>query len=221
MNNFWRDFMYCITRKEMKFKDFIVPARTKCTVINKLNTTTVDAPGVQLMVSILLWDMKHFAKCLVSDVQIKDELSAGSDSSLFIGITVSTNTTNVYMDAGDKLYWDEELYGWQLKRIFGIDSVPMHFTQENNRHYGRIAKLRDVIDYMEDEFAEWVRENCEFYTLTEEDIENGDYHGDFEPGASILSDKGLDLFYVKQLEYQNKLENIGFTYDFKGGLVWD
>lgn len=213
--------MYCITRNEMKFGQFIVPKRTKCTVLNKLSSRTVDAPGVQVDVSILLWDMQQKKQCLVSEVQIKDEYTNKYNSSFFDGITVSTNTENLFMDAGDEFYSNCGLYDWQLEKIFGKNNVPEHLFLGKYEYNGADAKLSDVIEYLDEEFSKWVEENCEFYALTEEDIENGEGFDGAEPGDTTLSDKGLEAFYKKQLEYQNMLESTGFTYNFKGGLIWE
>ncbi|MNP72343.1 hypothetical protein D3C76_1688770 [compost metagenome] len=68
---------------------------------------------------------------------------------------------------------------------------------------------------------EWIHNNCEFVELTEEEIENGEGFDGAQAGDRTLSDSGLEKFYIKKLEYQNKLETTGFTYDFKGGLIWD
>ncbi len=209
--------MYCLTRNDMKFKDYFIPARTKANVITKPNTQTVDAPGVQLEISINLWNINN-KPCPVSEVQIDNELQErayGGAGSQFIGIVILTNTTEVYMDADDERYFDVDLYDWQVKRIFD-DEIP---KLEKGRH--GYTKLRSVIEYLDNEFAVWVHDNCEFYTYTEEDIENGDCYGDAEAGDTTLSDKGIEQFENKKLEYQKKLEKIGFTYDFKGGLIWD
>jgi hypothetical protein len=124
------------------------------------------------------------------------------------------------MDAGDKMYWDYGLYDWQLEKIFGKDNVPQNLLKGKYAYYCKDARLQDVVEYLEEEFAEWVQENCEFITLTEEDIENGFGFDDAEEGDTTLSQKGIEQFENKCLEYQNKLEVTGFTYDFQGGLTW-
>jgi len=57
--------------------------------------------------------------------------------------------------------------------------------------------------------------------LAEEDIENREGIDGSYPAERILSEIGLRQFEEKQLEYQTKIEVTGFTYEFKGGLIWD
>ena len=78
-----------------------------------------------------------------------------------------------------------------------------------------------MIEYLEEDFSDWVKENCDFREVTQEDIDEDISHSDFEVGDETLTDYGLKLFEKKKLEYQAKLEIIGFTYDFQGGLIWD
>ena len=210
--------MYCLTRYDMKFGDIIIPARTKCMVINEVRTDTVDAPGVYVSLLVRNYDVN------LEDRKNENEVikyNRNVNDTTIRGLTVDTDTTAVYMDAGDKLYYNTGVYDWELKKIFGDDNVPKNLLIGKYKYNGKDARLENVIDYLEDEFSEWVQENCDFYALTEEDIENDFYFDGAKAGDKILSDEGLNQFYKKQLEYQNKLETIGFTYDFKGGLIWD
>ncbi len=209
--------MYCITRKEMKFGEYVIPARTKCDLVNILKTTTVDAPGVQLTIKVSLLDIKYNTE-LLSEIQKKDEYDSGYNTATLSGIVIWTNTENVYMDAGDLLYKDYNLYDWQLERIFDNDNTLKNLFISMHKYNKNETSLEDIIEYFDNEFAEWVGSNCNFITLTEENVED---YGDFEIGDSVLSENGLEQFFKKQLEYQNKLESIGFTYDFKGGLNWN
>ena len=210
--------MYCLTRYEMKFGKEIIPARTKATIINKLDTDTVDAPGVNVRLAINNYDIHK--RDINNENKIIEYYNNVNEAALE-GIIIDTNTQAVYMNAGDKFYYYTGLYDWQLEKIFGKDNVPNKLLLGRFKYNGKDAKLMDVIDYLEDEFAEWVKNNCEFCILSEEDIENGDCIDGAEAGDETLSAKGLEQFYTKQLEYQNRLETTGFTYDFKGGLVWD
>ena len=210
--------MYCLTRYEMKFGDVVIPARTKCTVINKITTDTVNALGVDVRLAVDNYSIKK--KNTENENKVTEYHRNINDSAL-IGMTVSTSTTAVYMDAGDELYRYKGIYDWSLERIFGRDKVPEQLFLGKHKYNGCDARLRDVIDYLENEFNEWIMNNCEFYSLTEDDIENGEGLGGSEPGDQILSENGLEQFYKKKLEYQNKLETIGFTYDFTGGLIWE
>lgn len=210
--------MYCLTRYEMNFGNIVVPARTKCMVINDIRTDTVDAPGVYIRILVKNHEIN------LNHMQNENEVIKyhnNVNKATLCGIAIDTDTTALYMDAGDKLYHNKGIYDWQLEKIFGKDNVPQNLLLGKHKYNGKDASLQSVIDHLEDEFSLWVEENCDFYILTEEDIENGDGFDGAEPGDTTLSDSGLSQFYKKQLEYQNKLETIGFTYDFKGGLIWD
>lgn len=124
------------------------------------------------------------------------------------------------MDAGDKEYYDYGLYDWQFEKIFGKDNIPQQLLIGKHKYNGKDARLQDVVDYLDEEFAEWVRKNCEFRTIDEDDIENDWRFSDFEVGDETLSDRGLEQFDKKCLEYKNRLETTGFTYEFTGGLHW-
>lgn len=209
--------MKCITRYEMKFGDIIVPARTTCRIINKPNTFTADASGVQIGVVVDNYYINVENKENENKViKFRSNVNNGCLS----GIYISTNTQSVYMDAGDRVYWDYGLYDWQLEKIFGKDNVPQNLLKGKYAYYGKDAKLQDVIEYLEEEFAEWVQDNCEFMTLTEEDIEDNLGFDGAEEGDTTLSQNGIEQFEKKLLEYQNRLETTGFTYDFRGGLIW-
>lgn len=210
--------MYCLTRYEMKFNDVVIPARTRGIVINKITTDTVNAPGVYVSMAIPNYDINK--ETIRNENKIIKHYDNVNSASLF-GVVIDTNTLAVCMDAGDKLYFNTGVYDWQLENIFGKDNVPDNLIIGKHKYNGKDAKLQEVICYLEDEFSQWINDNCEFCTLSEEDIENGDYFDGVEPGDRVLSDSGLQQFYEKQLEYKNMLETIGFTYDFKGGLNWD
>jgi hypothetical protein len=208
--------MKCITRYEMNFGDIIIPERTECIIINKPNTYTVNAPGVQLNMVINNCDLKLPDKKNENKV-IKFRNNV--NNACLSGIYVHTNTQSVYMYADDNMYSDYGLYTWELEKIFGRESVPQNLIIGKYLYNGKDAKLIDVIDYLEEEFAEWVRENCEFMTITEENIDDYEFY-EFEIGDTTLSDLGLKQFENKCLEYKKRLETTGFTYDFTGGLIW-
>jgi len=206
----------------MRFGNIVVPARTKCMVINEVKTDTVDAPGVYIRMLVKNHDI-NLNRMQNENKVIKHHSNV--NRATLCGITIDTDTTAVYMDAGNELYKYTGIYDWQLEKIFGKDNVPQNIPQnlflDKYKYHGKDASLQSVIDCLEDEFSLWVMENCDFYILTEEDIENGGCFDGAESGDTTLSDVGLSQFYEKQLEYQNKLETIGFTYDFRGGLLWD
>lgn len=215
--------MYCITKGDMKFDDYFIPARTKATVINKPQYVGADIPGMCLKLVITLWDMLPEAEkrkgVPISRTKISNELEGRSFNvkSEMIGIVITTNGTQVYMDAGDDFYFGVTLYEWQVKKVFnGEIPKDLYPKQGTNTYY-----LQGIIDYLEDKFEDWVKNNCNFHILTKQDIENGDGFDGAYPGDKTLSPKGMQQFEQKKLEYQNRLEAIGFTYDFKGGLIWD
>ena len=209
--------MKCVTRYEMKFGDLVIPERTECIIVGKPDMYTVDAPGVQLNIVISNYDLKIQAKQNENEV-IKYRNNV--NNACLYGVYIHTNTQSVYMDAGDCVYKDYGLYIWELEKIFGEKNVPENLVIGKHLYNGKDAKLIDTVDYLEEEFSEWVSENCEFRTLTEEDMDEYEFYG-FEVGDTTLSDLGLQQFKDKCLEYKNRLETTGFTYDFKGGLIWN
>lgn len=206
--------MYCLTRYEMKFGDIVIPARTKCSVINKITSNTVNAPGIDVKLSV---DNYTIRKPYIENENRIILYSQNVNLACLEGIVIDTNTEAVYMDAGDRLYFNSGLYAWELSKIFGEEKVPKHLLIE--QYNGKDAKLRNVIDCLEDEFGEWVENNCDFIILSKEDIENGECFDGAGVGDKMLSDFGIEQFNKKKLEYQKKLEPTGFTYDFKGGLI--
>lgn len=213
--------MYCLIKNDMKFGEYFIPARTKARVIGKPNYKEADIPGLDLYLAVTLRDieLKQKESVLISDIEIKNELEEKSKDTVMVGITIRTDGTKVLMDAGNDFYEDATIYDFQVKKVLGIDNIPEEVEKAKymNRHY----YLRSLVDYIENQFTKWVKDNCEFYTYTEEDIENGECYADAEPGDTTLSDKGLEQFKNKESEYQCMLERIGFTYEFKGGLIWE
>lgn len=216
--------MYCITRNNMKFGDYFIPARTKATLVFNPSSHTVDAPGVRLKIAIGLFDMAEVDEKTkgvpITKTEIENELeqSRFHASNKMTGIVIDTDISQVYMDAADKFYSDIRLRKWSLEKIFG-DVIPE--VIEKAPYYKDEYLLSSVIEYLDNEFAEWVQKNCHFRKVTKRDIENGDAFDGAEPGDRQLSDTGLQEFYTKQLEFQKKLEVTGFTYEFKGGLYWE
>ena len=210
--------MKCITRYEMKFENTIIPARTECTIINKSKNLTADAPGEQLSIVVYNYDIKQ------KDYENKNDVflfNNNVNKASLIGLCVHTNTQSVYLDAQFSMYDRYGLYEWQLEKIFGKDNVPCKLIKDKYSYNGKDSSLQEVIEYLEEEFTDWVKENCEFMTLTQSDIDKGYGLDGAEPGETILSDLGLSQFYKKCQEYKEKLETTGFTYNFRGGLIWD
>lgn len=216
------NYMLCKVRDEMKFGDFTIPAGTLAEVINTPKYREADIPGLHLELSVSLLNIAKNTNesVLMTEYRIINELdnrSSAYSGTQMIGIVINTDGTHVYMDAGDKFYREVTITKWKAEKVFD-NKIPENITpQEHSREYG----LRSIIDYLEDEFADWVLDNCHFRKITKREIENNEGFDGAEPGDRILSDRGLEQFYSKQKEYQNKLERIGFTYDFKGGLNWE
>lgn len=213
--------MYCITRNDMKFGDYFIPARTKAIVINKPAYREANIPGLYLDIAIRLSDaaLKQRKTVPINEVEVGNELeSTHYQRSKMVGIEIQTNGEHVFMDAGDSFYNDSMIAEWEVKKIFpngvpeALEKAPYHINQ---------YMLQSIIDYLENEFAEWVQKNCDFHKLTKRDIENGEGFDGACPGDRILSNSGMEQFDKKKNEYQARLETIGFTYDFKGGLIWD
>lgn len=213
--------MHCLIKNDMKFGEYFIPARTKARVINKPNYKEANIPGLDLYLAINLSDIALMQKesVLVSEVEIKNELEGKSKDTVMVGITIKTDGTKVLMDSGNDFYENATLYGSKVKKVLDTDIIPEEIKiapYTSKKYY-----LQSIIEYLENNFAKWVQANCEFYIYTEEDVENGNCYADAEPGDTILLDKGMEQFENKKLEYQSMLEKIGFTYDFKGGLIWE
>lgn len=210
----------------MKFGEYLIPARTKATVIGKPNYHEVNIPGLQLRLAINLFDAHPKRKTGVPsfEIEFNNELEElenerfGKSKSYMTGICIWTQGDQVYMNAGDPFYERNNLTEWQMKKIFG-ENIPENIWKAE---FGNDYRLDSTIEYLEDEFAKWVQNNCDFHYLTEQDIESGEEGFDgAEPGDKILSNLGMNQFEEKQMEYINRLEKIGFTYEFKGGLIWE
>ena len=214
--------MYFLIKNDMKFGEYFIKGRTRARVINKPRYKKVNIPGLDLYLALNLSEIELNKKesVLVSDIEIKNELDEKSKDTVMVGITIRTDGTKVFMDAGDDFYENATIYESQVKKVLNIESIPEGIKKAEyfspTSYY-----LRGVVKYLEDEFANWVENNCEFYTYTKEDIENSNCREDSEEGDTTLSEKGIEQFENKKSEYQYKLEKIGFTYDFKGGLVWE
>lgn len=213
--------MYCVIKNDMKFGEYFIPAKTRARVINKPNYKDANVPGLDLYLAITLRDIVLMQKksALLSEVEIENELAEKNKNTVMVGITISTDGTKVFMDAGADFYEDATISEYQVKKVLGVDDIPKEIKKVQymvHKYY-----LNSVIDYLEDQFSKWVQKKCEFYTYTEEDIENGNCVADAEAGDTTLSTNGLEQFENKKLEYQEKLERIGFTYEFTGGLIWE
>jgi hypothetical protein len=208
----------------MKFGEYFIPARTKTLLVNKPEYRGANLPGMSLVLAVSLFDI-HPRKATgvpQNEVQIYNQLEAHhhfGTTSKMTGIVVETKGDKVFLDAGDRFYEDFTLYEWQVQNIFG-QTIPEQIEKSQYRNV-RSYYLSSVVEYLENEFADWVQKNCKFRELTKADIEAGYGFDGAEPGDRTLSDKGLVQFNQKQLEYMNRLEVTGFTHDFKGGLIWD
>ena len=67
--------MYCLTKNDMKFGKYFIPARTKARVIGKPNYKDAGVPGLDLYLAFTLWDISLMQKksIPVSKVEIKNE----------------------------------------------------------------------------------------------------------------------------------------------------
>ena len=213
--------MNCIIKNDMKFGEYFIPAGTEARVINTPKYKEAGVPGLDLYLAISFLDIQLMQRKSVSinEIEIKDELEKNNRDTVMTGITIRTNGTKVLMDAGDEFYAKATISEYQAKKVLGMSEVPNEIRKDE--YHANPYYLESIIYYLENEFSKWVKCNCEFYTCTEEDIENDESLRFVEPGTSVLSQKGLKQFESKKIEYQNMLERIGFTYNFKGGLIWE
>lgn len=207
--------MKCITREKMKFNDIELPARTKCRIINPKQFTP-DVPGVQVNIYVTHRYIPEF-RDIKNDLEETPAFRHYTETEL-IGYVLHTKTNQIYIEPNYKYYGDYGLYDWQVERIFD-DNIPKWLkekAEETEINLHKPYKLFDVIIHLEDSFADWVQDECEFRTLDEEEARN---YPHLEEGMSLLVSE--EKFNKKKLEYQNRLEKTGFTYDFDGGLIWE
>lgn len=196
--------MYAITIKEMKFGDLYVPARTKCLIVSELDFDSVNNPEKVIKIMIESYFLGELSK--------NNSLPTGH--AILSGYTISTTLKNVFLDVSHNLFSSREVTNMELEKVFGKDNIPK-ILQKVSR-----VELFDLIYLMEKEFSAWIDKNCSFYSVKEEDVINGEY-ASFNVGDKILSSESIDLYFDKKQEYQNKLENIGLTYNFKGSLIFE
>lgn len=202
--------MNCIIKYDLKFNDILIPKRTKARIVSPMNThITPDAPGVNVTLALY----NHTINVTNQENEIECKGSA-----ILSGILISTNTQNICIEYNYRDHHMSSIYTWQLEKIY--NPIPEYRAKQainGNRNY----ILDSVIDYMDEELAEWVRSNLKFQNVTKKMIRENDMDEELY-GQSVLTNDSLNQFYIKQLEYQNKLEEAtGYTYDFKGGLNWD
>lgn len=201
--------MYCILKNEMKFDDVIVPSRTKCRIISHLKS---DALKETNTIIELVIDNYFLGK-----VNIENEnnivLSDKYKGDFLSGYYVVSNIDAIYLDASDEKFCDNRISKDDLNLIFGEENIPKVLKKIEE------PTLFDVVYCLESAFSEWVNNSCDFKIVTEDDIEANNEYDAFNPGDKILTIDCVPLYNSKKLEYQNKLEKIGYTYDFKGGLL--
>lgn len=136
--------MYCITRRDMKFGQYSVPARTKATVIGKPHYREVNIPGLQLRLAVSLFDAHPQKKTGVPTSEIKFNNVLEGTNSYMDGIVIWTRGDQVYMDAGDPFYDGHLLSKWQIEKIFG-ENIPEKLLKTELTNYYR---LDSVIEYL-------------------------------------------------------------------------
>lgn len=205
--------MYCITRQEMKFNDLTIPARTKGTIITTNNCNSIS-PNCCIKVRV------EFSFSNISRDDIYNDLEKNNypfnPISKQTGIVVTLPSKLIYLVSTTN---EESIPQWQAEKLLSnekLKKIKHQYNKHNLCYYIDVYVLRDIIDELEQEFSDWVQKNCTFETLTEENVDD---HPLFEVGDRIL--ENISNFEDRKLEYQNKLENAtGYTYDFKGGLIW-
>lgn len=201
--------MKCITRNKMKFNELVIPARTKGTIIWPLKSfLTPNVPGVSVGIAIALKDIDFHNKDVNNELE--KETLYGYTKNQMDGITFSTKTNQIYIIPEYMYYDDYKLSLWQAGKILDkekLDEIEPKFAK---------YPLFEIIETLEEEFADWVTDNCKFKKITKREAEN---YLLFEAGDKVLVDQ--EKFANKKLEYQKRLETSGFTYNFKGGLIWE
>lgn len=196
--------MYAITNEDMKFGDLYVPARTKCLIVSELDFDSVNNPQKVIKIMIESYFLGELSK--------HNSLQTGH--AILSGYTISTTLKNVYLDVSDNLFSSREVSRVELEKVFGEDNIPEILKKVSK------VELFDVIYVLEKEFSVWIEDNCNFHLVSEDDVKGEEYVS-FNIGDKILSSDSVDKYYEKKKEYQEKLESIGFTYNFKGSLIFE
>jgi len=200
--------MKCVTKKEIKVKDFVIPARTVGTIINMRNQEfDCHSNDLLVMVDLLEFNLeeKTYAEIYPSD---KNEERYWPKSTYLRAIVLSITSAEVYLDAED-YYKGRKIYNRQLQEVFD-GNVPNDLKVDQTKP--RI--LHEVIDYLENEFSDWVEKNCKWHS--EETLEDEEEQNNF-----YMTDESQKRFDYKRRAYQDMLGKIGLIYKFTGGLVWE
>lgn len=105
--------------------------------------------------------------------------------------------------------------GWEDKKI--PSNMYKNINGEMVRQYEYL--LIDVIEYIEDAFTEWVRENLETREVTNDEKESGEIPEEFD---WVFTDKSQDKFTEMQDDLELKFAQLsGFYHHFLGGTIED
>ena len=207
MNN--NKLISCVLKEDVNVHGFKIKARTKGLIISPRLPEVDCCVGVSIYINT--WDIKEYP--FDKYVTFNSIINPTGDYGLG-GIVINTETNNIAIDiSSHDYYYNSEIYDWQIKRILNVDTIPNCI---HRAEYGNKYKLIDLVYYMNYAFSEWVSGNGIFEEVAEEMLESEEISSEFEVGQSYLVND--DDFYEEQLKYKQKLETIGYTYEFDGGL---
>ncbi len=138
-----------------------------------------------------------------------------------VGVVIDINPKDFLVEYNS---YKDEHYNYVVPGI-KLDELPYKINEEvfekskfrNDNTYSIL--LSDLIYYIDDAFAQEVEEHVTWRDLTEDEIDSGEYMDGQEKTMTIEGEK---WFYKRQSEILDKFEKLtGFTYFFKGGLVWE
>lgn len=116
------------------------------------------------------------------------------------GVCIKLPLNEIYICADNFEFRNYKVNMWKVEKLFKDNIIPNELYNKNQN--GKILLL-DIIFYLEDEFNKWVVTNCAIKRCSFEDT-------DWE----YIEPEDKCKYITKKMKYTNKLEILGFTYDF-------
>lgn len=197
----------CIFKEDINIKGYEIKARTEGWIIQP-TLPTVNC-CIRINVYVNVWDIKSH----VLDLTFCDTIN-DSDKYELGGIVVTCKTKDVAIDiSSSDCYYNNSVYDWEIKKVLGTHKVPEGINKSDDDYK---YKLSDLVFYMNKELSDWVSKNAIWNKVTQDMLDDGDISSDFEVDDIYLYN--IDDFYEEQIKLKERLEQIGYTYEFDGGL---
>lgn len=156
----------------------------------------------------------------VQSVHLNSEYSKknGRFEGLVLNISGDSFAINFnYRDHSEIIISEEKALKLPLFEIIEEKRKPSGWISNGVQGYEYL--LCQVIDYMEDTFADWVKKNTVTVPITDEEKENGDYPSDWD---TRFEGKSESEFIAMQDKLDLEFAKItGFYHHFLGGTIED